>query len=126
MGERIAVFMPMTLPSWVNSGPPELPWLIGASTWMNWSYGTGADIAAHRRDDACGDRAAQAERIAHGDDPLAGLHVGRIAELDVRKRLVGIDLQHRDVGARVGADHLGGKLGAVVQRDGDRRASFTT
>ena len=38
-GDRIAVFMPITLPSWVNSGPPELPGLIGASIWMNWSYG---------------------------------------------------------------------------------------
>ena len=38
-GDRIAVFIPITLPSWVNSGPPELPWLIGASIWMNWSYG---------------------------------------------------------------------------------------
>ena len=37
VGEKIAVFMPITLPSWVNSGPPELPWLMGASTWMNWS-----------------------------------------------------------------------------------------
>ena len=34
-GDRIAVFMPITLPSCVNSGPPELPWLIGASIWMN-------------------------------------------------------------------------------------------
>src|ERR1700744_5944045 len=38
-GDRIAEFMPTTLPSWVNNGPPELPWLIGASTWMKWSYG---------------------------------------------------------------------------------------
>ncbi len=35
----MALFTPTTLPSWVNSGPPELPWLIGASIWMNWSYG---------------------------------------------------------------------------------------
>ena len=25
VGERIAVLMPTTRPSWVNSGPPELP-----------------------------------------------------------------------------------------------------
>ena len=35
----MAVFTPTTLPSCVNSGPPELPWFIGASTWMNESYG---------------------------------------------------------------------------------------
>ena len=38
VGDRIAVFMPTALPSWANSGPPELPWLIGASIWMN-EYG---------------------------------------------------------------------------------------
>ena len=30
-GDRMAVLMPTTRPSWVNSGPPELPWLMGAS-----------------------------------------------------------------------------------------------
>ena len=30
-GDRIAVLMPMTAPSISNSGPPELPRLIGAS-----------------------------------------------------------------------------------------------
>jgi hypothetical protein len=30
---------PITLPDWSNSGPPELPRLIGASTWMKSSYG---------------------------------------------------------------------------------------
>jgi hypothetical protein len=31
----IAVLMPITLPSMSNSGPPELPWFIDASVWMN-------------------------------------------------------------------------------------------
>ena len=34
VGEKIAVLMPMTLPSMSNSGPPELPRLIAASVWM--------------------------------------------------------------------------------------------
>ena len=38
-GDRMAVFTPTTLPSWVIKGPPELPRLIGASTWMKLSYG---------------------------------------------------------------------------------------
>ena len=33
-GEKICELMPMTLPSMSNSGPPELPRLIGASVWM--------------------------------------------------------------------------------------------
>jgi len=31
--------MPITSPFESNSGPPELPWLIGASVWMKLSYG---------------------------------------------------------------------------------------
>jgi len=34
VGEKIAEFMPITWPSVLNSGPPELPGLIGASIWM--------------------------------------------------------------------------------------------
>ena len=33
-GEKIAELMPTTSPSMSNSGPPELPRLIGASVWM--------------------------------------------------------------------------------------------
>ena len=33
-GEMIAVLTPTTSPSRLNSGPPELPRLIGASVWM--------------------------------------------------------------------------------------------
>ena len=38
-GEKIAVLTPMTLPRMSKVGPPELPRLIGASTWMKSSYG---------------------------------------------------------------------------------------
>ena len=33
-GEKMAVLMPMTSPSRLNMGPPELPRLIDASVWM--------------------------------------------------------------------------------------------
>ncbi len=33
-GEKIAVLTPITLPSALKAGPPELPLLIGASIWM--------------------------------------------------------------------------------------------
>ena len=32
--EKIALLMPITLPSMSNSGPPELPRLMLASVWM--------------------------------------------------------------------------------------------
>ena len=34
LGERIAVFTPITSPFMLKSGPPELPRLIAASVWM--------------------------------------------------------------------------------------------
>ncbi len=34
LGEKMAEFTPTTLPSISNSGPPELPRLMGASVWM--------------------------------------------------------------------------------------------
>ena len=33
-GDRMAVLMPITSPSMLNSGPPELPLLMAASVWM--------------------------------------------------------------------------------------------
>ena len=33
-GAIIAVFIPITSPSKLNNGPPELPWLIEASVWI--------------------------------------------------------------------------------------------
>ncbi len=38
-GEKMAVLMPITSPSVLNIGPPELPRLIEASVWMKSSYG---------------------------------------------------------------------------------------
>ena len=39
VGEKIAVFMPITWPLTLNTGPPELPGLIGASICMKSSNG---------------------------------------------------------------------------------------
>ena len=33
-GAIIAVLIPITSPSKLKSGPPELPWLIDASVWI--------------------------------------------------------------------------------------------
>ncbi len=38
MRDAIAVLIPTTSPRTFTSGPPELPGLIGASTWMKFSY----------------------------------------------------------------------------------------
>ena len=51
-------------------------------------------------------RAAEPERVADRDDPVADLGRAAVAERDVGQRLVGLDLQHRDIGAWVAADDL--------------------
>ena len=38
VGPNIAVLIPITSPSILNKGPPELPWLIDASVWIKSSY----------------------------------------------------------------------------------------
>ena len=89
--------MPITSPFMLNSGPPELPRLIAASVWMKSSYGPWLDVAAARRDDAGGHRAAQPERVADRQHPVAHPLVVAVAELNRRQRLVRFHLQQRDV-----------------------------
>ena len=45
--------------------------------------GAGADVAAAGRDDAGGHRAAEAERIADGNDPVADADLGVVGEVDI-------------------------------------------
>ena len=78
--------------------------------------GAGADVAAARRDDAGGDGAAQAERIADRDHPVADARLV-LGELHIGEGLVGVDLDEGKIGLRIGADHLGLVGRAVVGLD---------
>ena len=78
-----------------------------------------ADIAVMRRDDAGRHRAAQTERVADREHPVAHARVLGL-ELDEGERLaVGLDLDERHVRARIGPDQRGWIFVAVLQRDGD-------
>ena len=79
-----------------------------------------ADVAPTRADDAGGHRAAQAERVAHGDHPCTRLRSVGIAKVDERQRMIRLHAQHGEVGRLVAADHPGRQHGAVIHRDGDR------
>ena len=75
----IAVLIPMSCPSTLTSGPPELPGLIEASVWMKsvktrsrFSSGT---VRPTRGDDAGGDGIRQAERVPDRDHRLADQEV---------------------------------------------------
>ena len=74
---------------------------------------TVADVTAACRNNACGHGAAEAERIADREDPVtdARLTVGKLGERHVADT---IDLDQCEVGARIGADHLGGVDLAVI------------
>ena len=78
-----------------------------------------AEIAAARRDDAGGDRAAETERIAGGEDPVADLDLARIAERHGGQRAGLLDLDQRHVGEFVGADDRSRQPRAVGQADHD-------
>ena len=97
---KIAVLMPTSWPSRSTSAPPELPGLIAASVWMNDRSGPMPGCGAReRRDDAAGHGLADAERIADREHQIADLERIGIAERRVGRLRLGVDVQHREVGA---------------------------
>ena len=74
-------------------------------------------------DDAGGDRAAEAERIADGDDGLADQQVGRRSDRR-GEQVLRIDAQHGDVAVGIDADQFRRHLRAVAEVDGDARCAF--
>ena len=80
----------------------------------------GNDVAADRRDDAGGNGFIQAEGTADGQHPVADVHAVGVAQLGSGQRLLGVDLDHREIGFRIGADHrrsVGHGLGIAHQVD---------
>ncbi len=106
--------MPTTSPFRLNSGPPELPGLIGTSVWMNGTRFSLRQLAPLGADDAGGDRVLQAERLADRGHPFADLELVGIADRHLGQSR-GLDLEQGDVGALVGADDLGLEFALVGQ-----------
>ncbi len=75
-----------------------------------------ADITAARGNDARGDGAAETERIADRDHPVADLRRA-LGELHEREVALAVDLDQRQIGFLIGADHLRRIDRAVVGRD---------
>ena len=80
--------------------------------------GARSDVAVMGRDDACGHRSAEAERIADREHPVTDARI-LFGKLHVRELLRGLDLEQSDVGPRVGADQRGRIFVAVLERHGD-------
>src|SRR5690606_21820281 len=81
------------------------------------ALGRTGDVTAAGRDDAGGDGATQAERVADGNHPVAHAHVFA-GEVDEGQVGDAIDLDHSQVGALVGADDGGGLFVTVLEDDG--------
>ena len=70
-GEKIAVLTPTTSPCGVEGRAARIAAVDRRVDLQEVVVRSGADVAAARRDDAGGDGAAEAERIADGDHPVA-------------------------------------------------------
>ena len=116
----MAVLMPITSPCMLNSGPPELPGLIGASVWMKSSKGPAPMSRPRAETMPAVTDAAQAEGIARRQHPLPDPHVAGRAERHGRQRRARRDPQQREVGQVIRADHPRDVVGAVLR--GDRHA----
>ena len=107
----------MTRPCASTSGPPELPGLIAASVWITSPRNSsllGLDVAVQTGDDPArhAEPAFERERVADRDDVVADLHGVGVAELDGRE-VGAFDLEHGEVAAGRGAEHLRRELRAV-------------
>ena len=104
--------MPTTSPRVLNSGPPELPGLTATSVWMN-----GTPLSSGSERPLALTTPAVTVFSRPNGEPIASTHsptfrLLRVADRDHRQ-VLGVDLQHRDVGLRVGAQHLGAVFAAV-------------
>jgi len=93
-----------------------MPRLIGAPIWQEIVGRALFDVAPERGDDPGGSRAAEPERVADRDHPVAYLGAIALPPCHAGKIFVGIDLEESDVGLLVAADHLRG-VPAVVLKD---------
>src|SRR5207253_4102997 len=83
------------------------------------------DSAPKRTDDALrhARSARQSQGVADGHHPVADLKLPRIAELR-DGQVVTLDLEHRQVGLRVGTDNFAGETALIWQRYEDLLGAF--
>ena len=78
-----------------------------------------AEDSSFGADDSRRHRHADVERIADCDYPVADVGGIGIAERRDRQRVLGVDFDKPEIGLRILADHLRGKLALVLQRHVD-------
>jgi hypothetical protein len=113
----MAVLIPNNCPLESTSAPPELPGLMARVGLNEILEGVDAELAAaHRADDARGDRLADAERIADRQHDVTDARLIGLPE-ENRRQLRHVNLEHRQIGFRIGADHA--RLGPARIRERD-------
>ena len=115
VGETMTELTPMTWPSILNTGPPELPGLIGASSCRKLSNGPEprSRPSAETMPAVTDPPSPNGLPAARIQSPTSALR--EVAPGHGGQRLVGVDLDHGDVGQLVLADEFGRVLMAVGQ-----------
>ena len=109
-GEKIAEFTPDDLALEVEGRAARVAAVDRRVDLQEVVIGAAADLAAGGRDDAGGDGAAEAERVADRDHGVADAHLAAVAEGDVGQGLAGLDLEQGEVGLLVDALERRGQL----------------
>ena len=73
------------------------------------------DVTTTRRDDAGGDGATKTEGVTNGDHPVANTNLAVIGEIDVGEFAGFLDLEDREIGLVVDAEHRGSQDGEGSQ-----------
>ena len=119
----ICKLTPITRPWSSSRGPPELPWLIGASVWI--APGIVRRLGAWMSRPVAltmpgGHRAVEPERVPDRIDGISDRRRRRVVERErVQHRRGRADAHDGQVGRRVGADDLGGIGAPAAEADAD-------
>ena len=113
-GSAIAVLMPMTRPCESTSGPPELPGLIAASVWITSPRKPRSPVWRSRCKPETIPRVTLRPPSSASALPIATTSSPTCTWSESPSSMVGkaraLDLEHGEVAARRGAEHLGGEL----------------
>ena len=128
---EMAVLMPITSPRMLSSGPPELPGLIAASVCSTCAERPLATVERplEAADDADADRVREAERVADGHHPVAGLHLAESPNLISGSVWLGFSVSSMSALSVSGSRpttcaSYSSVVVLAVQRDGDLGGAF--
>ena len=88
----------------VKQRPPELPGLMEASVWMKSSYGPAPLVRPLALPMPAVTVLPQPKRVANGHDPVTDAYIFGIAQSGDRQILLGLNLEHGQVGFGVAAE----------------------